>query len=93
MQLYQEFMNDIELVRGGSSQHVSEVDLSILKDLRVVMTGLASATDAQAVTVHFGSSDFSGKSSRSSQKAIKMMRSRSFWAMRIAPSRGLPSLR
>jgi len=61
MQLYQEFMKDIELVRGGSSQNVSEVDLSILKDLRVVMTGLASATDAQAVTVHFGSSDFSGK--------------------------------
>src|SRR2546430_611572 len=29
MQLYQEFMKDIELVRGGSSQNVSEVDLSI----------------------------------------------------------------
>ncbi len=61
MQLYQEFIKDIELVRGGSSQNVSEVDLSILKDLRVVITGLASATDTQAVTVHFGSSDFSGK--------------------------------
>jgi cell division protein FtsQ len=61
MQLYQEFMQSIEMVRGGSSQNVSEVDLSIPKDLRVVMTGLASATDTQAVTVHFGSSDFSGK--------------------------------
>jgi cell division protein FtsQ len=61
MQLYQEFMKAIELVRGGSSQNVSEVDLSAPKDLRVVMTGLASASDTQAVTVHFGSSDFSGK--------------------------------
>ena len=61
MQLYQEFLKDIELVRGGSSQNVSEVDLSNPKDLRVVMTGLASATDSQAVTVHFGSADFSSK--------------------------------
>ncbi len=61
MQLYQEFMKDIELVRGGSSQSVSEVDLSVPRDMRVVMTGLASPTDPQAVTVHFGSGDFSGK--------------------------------
>jgi len=61
MQLYQEFMKDIELVRGGASQNVSEVDLSLPKDVRVVLTGLASPTDSQAVTVHFGSSDFSGK--------------------------------
>jgi cell division protein FtsQ len=61
MQLFQEFMKGIELVRGGASQAVSEVDLSIPKDLRVVLTGLASPTDTQAVTVHFGSSDFSGK--------------------------------
>jgi len=61
MQLFQEFMKDIELVRGGASQTVSEVDLSIPKDLRVILTGLASPTDTQAVTVHFGSSDFSGK--------------------------------
>ena len=61
MQLYQEFMKDIELVRGGSSENVSEVDLSLPRDVRVVMTGLASPTDPQAVTVHFGSSDFSSK--------------------------------
>src|SRR2546428_7484196 len=30
-------------------------DLSNPKDLRVVMTGLASAVDSQAVTIHFGS--------------------------------------
>ena len=61
MQNYQEFLKDIDLVRGGSSQNVSEVDLSNPKDLRVVMTGLASAVDSQAVTIHFGSSDFTGK--------------------------------
>ncbi|HEX8878501.1 MAG TPA: FtsQ-type POTRA domain-containing protein [Candidatus Acidoferrum sp.] len=61
MQLYQEFMKDIELVRGGSSENVSEVDLSLPRDVRVIMTGLASPTDPQAVAVHFGSSDFSGK--------------------------------
>ena len=61
MQLYQEFMKDIELVRGGSSENVSEVDLSLPRDVRVVMTGLVSPTDPQAVAVHFGSRDFSGK--------------------------------
>jgi len=61
MQLFQEFMKGIELVRGGASQAVSEVDLSIPKDLRAVLTGLAGPADTQAVTVHFGSSDFSGK--------------------------------
>jgi cell division protein FtsQ len=61
MQLFQEFMKDIDLVRGGSSQNVSEVDLSNPKDLRAVMTGVASANDPQAVTIHFGWSDFSSK--------------------------------
>ncbi|MGC1483767.1 MAG: FtsQ-type POTRA domain-containing protein [Candidatus Acidiferrum sp.] len=61
MQTYQEFLSDADLVRSGSSDRVSEVDLSNAKDLRVVMTGLASATDSQAVTVHFGNSDFTGK--------------------------------
>jgi len=61
MQTYEEFLKDVDLVRGGSSDHVSEIDLSNPKDLRVVMTGLASATDAQAVTIHFGSGEFTGK--------------------------------
>jgi len=61
MQTYEEFMNAVELVRGGSSDRVSEIDLSNPKDLRVVMTGLASAIDAQAVTIHFGSGEFTGK--------------------------------
>jgi cell division protein FtsQ len=61
MQVYQEFMKDIDLVRSGSSDRVSEVDLANPKDLRAVMTGIASATDTQAVTIHFGSGDFTGK--------------------------------
>jgi cell division protein FtsQ len=61
MQTYEEFVKDIDLVRGGSSDRVSEVDLSNPKDLRVVMTGLAGAGDSQAVTIHFGASEFTGK--------------------------------
>jgi cell division protein FtsQ len=61
IQTYQEFLRDADLVRSESSDRVSEVDLSNAKDLRVVMTGLASATDTQAVTIHFGAGDFTGK--------------------------------
>ncbi len=61
MQTYQEFLRDADLIRTGSSDRVSEVDLSNAKDLRVVMTGLSSASDSQAVTIHFGNSDFTAK--------------------------------
>ncbi len=61
MQVYQEFTKGIDLVRAGSSEGVSELDLSNPKDLRVVMTGLAGPTDSQAVTIHFGSGEFTGK--------------------------------
>ncbi len=61
IEAYQEFLRDADLVRGGSSDRVSEIDLGNAKDLRVVMTGLASASDSQAVTIHFGNSDFTGK--------------------------------
>lgn len=61
MATYQEFIKAIDLVRAGSSDRVSEIDLSSPKDLRAVMTGLASANDSQAVTIQFGQSDFAGK--------------------------------
>jgi cell division protein FtsQ len=61
MQTYQEFMKDVDLVRSGSSDRVSEVDLANPKDLRAVMTGIASAGDPQAITIHFGAGDFTGK--------------------------------
>ena len=61
MQIYQEFMKDVDLVRPASSDRVSEADLSNPRDLRVVMTGLSRADDPQAVTIHFGAGDFTGK--------------------------------
>ena len=61
MQTYQEFMKDVDLVRSGSSDRVSEVDLANPKDLRAVMTGIASAGDPQVLTIHFGAGDFTGK--------------------------------
>ena len=70
MQIYQEFMKDIELVRPGSADRVSEIELANTKDLRAVMTGLASTNSvpgipdeasSQAVTVHFGAGDFVAK--------------------------------
>jgi len=45
----------------GRPKAVSELDLSNPKDLRVVMTGLAGPTDSQAVTIHFGTGEFTGK--------------------------------
>ena len=61
MQIYGEFIKDVDLVRAGSSENVSEIDLSNPKDLRAVMTGLSGPADSQAVTIHFGVSDFTGK--------------------------------
>jgi cell division protein FtsQ len=61
MQSYQEFLKDIDLVRAGSSDRVSEIDLANSKDLRAVMTGIAGANDAQAVTIQFGQGDFAAK--------------------------------
>jgi cell division protein FtsQ len=59
MQTYLEFMKDVDLVKSGSSDNASELDLSNPRDLRVVLTGLGG--DAHAVTVHFGQNDFTGK--------------------------------
>jgi cell division protein FtsQ len=61
MQTYEEFMKDADLVKPGSSDQVSELDLSSPKDLRVVLSGLGGASDAHAVTVHFGQDNFTGK--------------------------------
>jgi cell division protein FtsQ len=61
MQTYQEFIKDADLVKPGSSDRISELDLSNPRDLKAVVTGLGSGPDTQAVTVHFGPSDFTGK--------------------------------
>jgi cell division protein FtsQ len=61
MATYQDFLKAIDNVRSGSSDRVSEIDLSNPKDLRAVMTGISSANDSQAVTIQFGAADFGGK--------------------------------
>jgi cell division protein FtsQ len=61
MRTYQEFLRDVDVVRSESSDRVSEIDLANPKDLRVVMTGITGAADPQAITIHFGQSDFTGK--------------------------------
>jgi len=61
MQIYQEFLRDIDMIRGGSSDRVSEVELGNPKDLRVVMSGLSNPSDPQAVLIHFGGGDFTSK--------------------------------
>jgi cell division protein FtsQ len=61
VQTFQEFLKDADLVRPGSSDHISEVDLGNARDLRVVMAGFPGANAKQAVTIHFGSSEFTGK--------------------------------
>jgi cell division protein FtsQ len=61
VQTYQDFLKDIDVVRANSSDRVSEIDLSNPRDLRAVMTGIAAANDAQAVSIQFGQSDFAAK--------------------------------
>jgi len=61
MRIYQQFLADIDTVRAESSYHVSEIDLSNPKDLRAVMAGFPGANVSQAVTIHFGQGDFTGK--------------------------------
>jgi len=62
MNLYVQFMKDIELVQPGADDHVSEADLSDASDLRVTLTGLGIAAGAASpVLVHFGDSDFGNR--------------------------------
>jgi cell division protein FtsQ len=60
VRMFQQFEREIEMVRGGASQLLSEVDLSSADDLRAMMVppGADASAGAQAVLVHFGSSDF-----------------------------------
>ncbi len=61
MQVYQEFMKSIDLVKPGSSERVSETDLGNPRDLCAVLTGFGNEGSAPAITVHFGQGDFTGK--------------------------------
>jgi len=61
MQTFQEFIKDADLVRPGSSDLVSEIDLGNPRDLHAVMVGFPGVSVSQAVTIHFGSGEFTGK--------------------------------
>jgi cell division protein FtsQ len=62
MNLYVQFMKEIESAQPGADDHISEVDLSDAADLRVTLTGLGSApVNAPAILVHFGDSDFANR--------------------------------
>jgi cell division protein FtsQ len=61
MQTYQEFMRAVEVVKPGATDRISEMDLGNPRDLRAVLTGLEAGDPGQAVTVHFGQGDFTGK--------------------------------
>jgi cell division protein FtsQ len=60
--LYAQFMKDIERVQPGADDHVSEADITDASDLRVTLTGLgAAAGSASPILVHFGDSDFGNR--------------------------------
>ncbi|MGH9592509.1 MAG: cell division protein FtsQ/DivIB, partial [Bryobacteraceae bacterium] len=62
MNLFVQFMKEIEAAQPGADDHVSEVDLSDAADVRVTLTGLGSGSaNAAPVLVHFGDSDFANR--------------------------------
>jgi cell division protein FtsQ len=66
MQLFVQFLRDVQGARPGSAEHISEVDLSDKGDLRAVLAGLPefAAGDSpvqQSLLVHFGEGDFAAK--------------------------------
>lgn len=65
MQLFADFSLQVDAARPGAMEHVNEVDLADLNDLRATIAGLpdsapAAATDAP-VLVHFGEGGFEEK--------------------------------
>jgi cell division protein FtsQ len=65
MQLFADFIRQMDAARPGSMDHVNDVDLSDLTDLRATIAGLpgpAAANSADApVLVHFGEGGFEEK--------------------------------
>jgi cell division protein FtsQ len=62
MNLYAQFMKDIEQIQPGANDHVSEVDLSDASDLRATLTGLGLVSaNASPILVHFGDADFGSR--------------------------------
>jgi cell division protein FtsQ len=62
MNLYVQFMKEIEAAHPGADDHVSEADISDASDLRATLTGLGSLPgSALPILVHFGDSDFGNR--------------------------------
>lgn len=66
MGLYTGLLHDLDQVKPGASDHVSEVDLSDATDLRATLAGLGQMgltglDDQGPVLVHFGNKDFESK--------------------------------
>jgi cell division protein FtsQ len=62
MNLYMQFMKEIERVNPGADDRVSEADISDASDLRATLTGVGTASgSASPILVHFGDSDFGSR--------------------------------
>ncbi len=61
MRMFVQFLKDIDLVRSGASDQVSEVDLSDPEDVRATLAGLAGFERQVPLVVRFGDSDFVNK--------------------------------
>jgi cell division protein FtsQ len=62
MNLYVQFMKEIERAQPGAADHVSEADISEISDLRATLTGMGAASgSASPILVHFGDSDFGNR--------------------------------
>jgi cell division protein FtsQ len=62
MNLYVQFMKEIERAQPGAADHVSEADISEISDLRATLTGMGTASgNASPILVHFGDSDFGNR--------------------------------
>jgi cell division protein FtsQ len=61
MQLFIEFLKEIDLARPGASDQVIEVDLSDAEDVRASIAGLRGMEQQHPVAVLFGDSDFVNK--------------------------------
>jgi cell division protein FtsQ len=62
MNLFVQFMKDIERVQPGAEDHISEADITEASDLRVTLTGLGTLSDSGSpILVHFGDSDFGNR--------------------------------
>ena len=62
MNLFGQFMKEIEQALPGADDHISEVDLSDGTDIRATLTGLgATGGNSSPILVHFGDSDFANR--------------------------------